>query len=128
MRNVRVRHNEAIAAHTGDAASPGSAAVDRHAFANHIVVPDFKARLFAFEFQILRFESERREGKDAIIVSDSCWAAQHYVGDKFAVLAHYHVVVHNAKWANNAAFRNLCVGVDDSSRMNANAHAGRLTN
>src|SRR5437879_4230741 len=58
VRNVRVRHNEAIASDSGNAASTGSPAVDRHAFANHIVVPDFKARLFAFEFQILRFESE----------------------------------------------------------------------
>src|SRR5689334_7557385 len=53
VRDVRVGHSQAIASDPRKASASGSAAVNRHALANHILIADLKTRVFAFEFQVL---------------------------------------------------------------------------
>src|SRR3954464_92574 len=74
VRDVRVSHEQAVAAELREATATGSPAVDGDALADLIVITDLKARLLAFELQVLRFHPERDEWENSIIVADLCGA------------------------------------------------------
>ena len=128
MRDVGIRHDQAVASHARNATSARRAAVDRYTFANHVVVADFESRLFAFELQVLRLETYGCKRKNPIVVADCCWTTQHHVRDELAVLPHNYIFTDNAERANNTGIRNLRSGIDDRGWVKASAHAGRFTN
>src|SRR5256885_14610722 len=70
VRNVGVRHEQAVTAELCESAAAGSATMDGDALANMIVVTDLEPRLLALEFQVLRLHSDRDEGKDLVIAAD----------------------------------------------------------
>src|SRR5215469_15247605 len=89
MRDMHVCHQQAVAADSRYSTAARSSAVDRHALADHIVVANLDPCHFAFELQVLRFQPDRRKGKYAIVPAHLQWAAQHDVGEQFAILSHH---------------------------------------
>ena len=69
--DVAAGHDEAVAAERGDAVFLFAAAVDRHAFADDVVVADDHLRVAAAIADVLRIAAEHGAGKDAVVLRRS---------------------------------------------------------
>ena len=98
--------------------------MDRHTLADHIVVADLEVCSLTFELQILRFQSDRREGEHSIVAAHPQGAAKHHMREQLAVLTNDHPWPDYTKRSNFAGGGDLRVGINDGCGMN---HAGRVT-
>ena len=63
--DVRVRHDQQVAAHLGQSAALHRAAIDRHVLANLVVIADLEARRLAFVGDILRRHADGAKRKES---------------------------------------------------------------
>src|SRR5271170_3340287 len=87
MSNVRVSHDEAIAANTRCASAAGGSARDRHAFADDVVVAQNCACRLSLVLQVLGCNADAGKGKEAIAGSDCEVSVENHVRDQLAVLS-----------------------------------------
>src|SRR5690349_21425280 len=67
MRNVRVRHNQHVIAHAGQAAALDGTAIDGGELTDHVVIPDFEPSRFAGIADVLWGEANRAKRKELIV-------------------------------------------------------------
>src|SRR3954468_19446691 len=82
VRDVRVSHEQAVAAELSQPPATGRAAVDGDAFADLVMVADLEARLLTLELQVLRLHAQRHEWENPIIAADLCGAIYDNVPDE----------------------------------------------
>src|SRR6202041_280042 len=122
MRDVRIGHDQVVAAHPRHALRLGGRPVDGHIFANLVVVADFEARRLAFVRNILRSETDRAEWEKMIVGADLCWAAHCDVRESVTALANFDIRTDNAVRSDLRGGMNLGFWVD--YRRGMNGHCG----
>src|SRR5215475_428543 len=70
VRDVGLGHEQIVVAHRSQRSAARRAAVHRHIFADDVAPPDHQARLFTFEFQVLRRLAERSEWINSRALAD----------------------------------------------------------
>src|SRR5690606_7546835 len=82
VRHVAGGHQVAVAADAGGTIFLFGAAVDRHRFANHVVVADLDARRAAAVAQVLRFAADDNARMDFVVASDGHVTSDLHVANK----------------------------------------------
>src|SRR5271157_5595541 len=121
--NMRVGHDEDLAADAGDAAALGRAAGDGDVLTDDVVVADFKPRGFAAIRDVLRVHAQRGEGINLVVAAEAAGPAYHNVGYELAVLAQLDAGVHDAVRSDAAGPGNFCGWIDNRCRMDVHARA-----
>ena len=85
-------------------------AVDRNAFAECIVVADFRPREAALPFQVLRFESDTGEGKNLVLAAQTGMSINNHVRMQPATLPQFDVLADDTIRANLAIRADASVG------------------
>jgi hypothetical protein len=121
--DMRVGHDEDVAADACDASALGGAARDGDVLTDDVVIADLETRWFAPIRNVLRVHAQRGKGKYLVVFAETAGAAYHNVGYKFAVLTQFDAGVHDAVRPDAAGLRNFRGWVDNRCRMNLHARA-----
>ena len=109
--DVRVSHDEVVAADAGETSAFDGTAIDGDEFANDVVVADFEARGLAVVADILRSEADGRKREESIMVADFRGTVNGNVRDQFAGFAEFDVCTDGAIRADFAGGMDFRGGV-----------------
>lgn len=116
--NVRVRHDERMAADASGSSAFFGSAIERDALANDIVVANRDCSLLAAVGDVLRLAANGAKREESIVGADGRWTVNGDVRDQFAVLVKVNVSTDYAIWAYVAGGMHAGTGGDDGSGMN----------
>jgi hypothetical protein len=77
------------------------ASVHGRIFSKNIMVADLKTCWLTKIFQILRFSANCSKGKKLVVISNSAWAIDHYVGMQHASVPQLHTLANHAVRTND---------------------------
>ncbi len=100
VSDVRVRHEQVVAAYASDAVVMGGSAIDRAVLAKHIAVTDFQPRRLALVLLVLGRIADRGELEDPVVGADRGGAVDDDMGP------------------DHGARPDLDIGTDDGERSN----------
>lgn len=126
VRDVGVRHDEIMAAHTRKSTAFHRAPIDGDKFADSVVISYLETRGFAGVSQILRSQADRAEWKEAVVGADFGWAFSGYMRQQMASIPKLDMRSDHAIGADFATRSHPRAGIDNGSRVNfhgANASA-----
>src|SRR3954453_4636981 len=89
--DMRISHDQQMAADFGQPSTLHSAAVDRHVLADLIVIPDLQPRRFALVGHILRRHADCGEREESIVHTNPGGPFNRHVGYKMTALAKFDV-------------------------------------
>ncbi len=118
MADVRVGHDQVVVAQGRFGTILNGATVNRHAFADHVVIADDQTGFFTFVLEIGRVLAYRRKLVDAIVPTNPGRSLENYVGTDHRTLADFHTC------ADNRPRADLDIGgqngrrIDDCARVN----------
>ena len=118
VRDVCLRHEEAIVAGAGDAATARRAAVNGDEFANAIATANLSLSFFAGKLQVLRRQTNRDKRIDVCFITDARATVDHTVRIDAHAVAEFNVVANSHVRADVATVANSRAGADDGRRMN----------
>src|ERR1700751_3611788 len=116
--NMRIRHDQGVAAHLGHASAFYRASIDRHALANFVVVANFQPCGLALVSDVLRRHANRAKRKEDVSYTDFRRSFDSYVRNKTAVLSEFYVWSDHAIRTNLAGWGNHRSRIDDGGGMN----------
>src|SRR5512140_776529 len=124
--DMAVRENVVMRANHGRLAFSGGA-MNGHAFADGVVVPDFRARDPSFPLQVLGPEPQAGERLDLVALAQAGVAIDDHVRNQPATFANDHVLANHAIRANFAVGADLGRRMDNRTRVDHTAAHGSLS-
>ena len=91
--------------------------MNRHVFADYIIIADLEVAPFALEFHILRFASKTRPFKDAITQAKCGVAFDHGKRSDGAAGSDDHIWLDDRVWADGDVRCDLSARTDDGGRV-----------
>src|SRR5205823_8512392 len=117
VRDVRVRHEQVIAADERHALVVGRAAVHGAAFAKHIAVADRKEGRLTLVFLVLWRIADRCELEEAVVGADGGRPVDHHMRSDHRTRADAHPGTYDAERPDADVGRELGLGRDDRARI-----------
>ena len=108
VSDMRVSHDQRVASHFGHSFGRRTA-VDGGAFADRRVVADLHGRVFAAEFQILRYAGDYGRGVYFAVVSQPCAVQDHGSRADPATVADHDIGCNVCKRFDGYAFSQFCI-------------------
>ena len=124
VRDVHVDHQQVVRADAGDPLLFFAAAVDRHPFANDVLVADLDAGRAASERDILGFAADHRERMDDVSFAERGHALNAGMGDQASAAADLHVGPDDAVGTDFHVVGDVRAGIDARRVSNESGHAG----
>jgi hypothetical protein len=117
MRDVRLRHDEAVIAGFRDPATARGAAMNRHELADPIAPADFGFRRLAGKLQILRRQTNRDKRENVRFIANPSAAVDDTMAVDFDPVAQYHFIADHGKRADTATRSDLGIWTNDRGGM-----------
>src|SRR5215203_1154368 len=122
MGDVGIGHEQAVAAHAGDAAPLGGAAVDGAELPKVIAVADLQPDFLALELQVLGIEADGRLGIDPVLPADPGRSPDLGRGPDLRAVADRDAGADHRQGSDLDTISQDGAGVDHGQRMDAGAH------
>jgi hypothetical protein len=113
VANVRVRHDQDVAANLSDAAAFCGSAIQRDVLADLVMVADLETCRLALIGNVLRRHTNRTKGKESVVGANFRRALDRDVRDQVTVLSEVDIRTNYAVRANLARRGNLCPWIDN---------------
>src|SRR6516162_3171230 len=108
MGDMRPHHEQAVVANAGDHPATDRPWVHCHIFADPVVPPDNEFGRLTAVFEVLRFETDRCERKDARVLANRCPAIDHGVRADRDSGGEHHVLADHAVGPDNDIVGKRC--------------------
>ena len=115
--DVRVGHDQQMAADLSQASALHRAAIDGHTLADFVVIADLQPRRLALVGDILRRHANGAEGEEDIIGSDLRRPVDRHMRLEAAILAQFDLRANHAIRSDFAGRRNLRARIDNRRGM-----------
>src|SRR3546814_18839347 len=118
MTDVGVGHDQVMVAQGRFGTILNGATVNRHAFADHVVIANDQTGFFTFVLEIGRVLAYRRKLVDAIVPTDPGRPFEYHMGTNHRNLADFHTWADDRPWADLDIRGQNARRIDDCARVN----------
>jgi len=125
MPDMRVRHDQQMASDLRQPPAFQRATIERHIFADLVVIADLKTRRLTFVGHILWRQADRAEGEKVVIGADPGWPFNRDMRLQPAILPQFHVSPDHTIRADHAGSGNLRRRINDGGGVDIRRGHGR---
>jgi hypothetical protein len=118
MTDVYVSHQEVMIPNARTTATAFGPTMNVYVLSKNVVISNYEKRLFAFEFQILRRQSDGSKGVELIVVADRGGTLNHHMGFEAASVSDLHTTANTAIRPNAHVGTQFSFRADNCRRMN----------
>ncbi len=121
--DMATRHDEGVAAESRDASLLFRAAIDRDAFANHVLISEDDLGVTAAIANVLRLAPNNRAGENTVVLADRDMSDDGHAIDQLSAAADANVRSDDAERADMDAVVQLGTRIDDRGWFYVDGHA-----